>query len=230
MALSFCVTTYNRFNLTIQSFEKILDDERVSEIVISDDCSTDGSYEKLVDFFKGNEKVKIFRNERNVDCYVNKRIAIELATNKWRILGDSDNVFTKDYLDKIFSYEWDEKTALMPSFAYPNFCYEQFSGLTIDKHNVAQYFDEPLFETCCNCANYFVNRDFYLKVWDGSVNPHTADSLYQNYNWLVNDGKIFIVPELQYYHSVHPESHYILNNHKTGSFHEELKQKYRELI
>ena len=37
MALSFCVTTYNRFNLTIQSFEKILDDERVSEIVISDD-------------------------------------------------------------------------------------------------------------------------------------------------------------------------------------------------
>ena len=101
MALSFCVTTYNRFNLTIQSFEKILDDERVSEIVISDDCSTDGSYEKLVDFFKGNEKVKIFRNERNVDCYVNKRIAIELATNKWCILGDSDNVFTKDYLDKI---------------------------------------------------------------------------------------------------------------------------------
>jgi len=77
--------------------------------------------------------------------------------------------------------------------------------------------------------NYFVNRTQYLRVWDGSVNPYTADSLYQNYNWFKSGNKMFVVPGMTYMHRIHQGSHYILNNHKTGNFYQETEQKLKEL-
>ena len=54
--ISIAATTYNRFETTIKCIEKIKDDDRVSDILILDDCSTDGSYERLVDYYEGDRK------------------------------------------------------------------------------------------------------------------------------------------------------------------------------
>jgi hypothetical protein len=82
--------------------------------------------------------------------------------------------------------------------------------------------------------NYFVNKKFYLKCWDGSVNPHTSDSIYMNYLWLKNGGKLNIVSGLYYQHRVdnhqgEQPGHYGTNNHLTGNFHQEVERKLREL-
>lgn len=54
--LSLAITHYNRYEMVVESFAQVIDDVRLSEILIMDDCSTDGSYEKLRDHFKGNER------------------------------------------------------------------------------------------------------------------------------------------------------------------------------
>ena len=66
-----------------------------------------------------------------------------------------------------------------------------------------------------NAMNFFINRDEYLKVWDGSINPVTSDSIYFNYCWLNAGNKIYVTPNMQYEHTVHDGSHYQLNNKKT---------------
>ena len=229
--ISIAIPSYNRYEMTVESFAKVLDVEEVTEVVIIDDCSTDGSYEKLVEHFKNEPKVKIYRNETNLDCYRNKREAIEKCTGDWVILLDSDNVIDFGYLYSLFQIlDWRKDTAYMPSFAAPTFSYQQFEGLLVTKGNVAKWMDEPMFTTMLNCMNYFVNRNEYLRVWDGSVNPHTADSIFQNYNWLNGDNKIHIVSGLKYQHRIHGQSHYILNNHKTGDFYNEVEQKIRQLL
>ena len=50
--ITICVPTWNRFELTTKCFSRILNDSRISEIVINDDNSTDGSFEKLQEFYK----------------------------------------------------------------------------------------------------------------------------------------------------------------------------------
>jgi hypothetical protein len=227
--ISLCLTNYNRLELLLKSFADVYDDERISEIVISDDASDIGIYNDLKRITNTMPKVKLHRNGHNMDCFVNKAISITLATNKYCILLDSDNHIDKSYIDAIYEYEWQENVALMPDWAMPLFSYTDYSGVVITKENISQYIDKPMLETCLNCANYFVNREFYLNAFNDSVDPVTSDSLWQNYNWLLNGGKIHIVDGLRYQHLVHDGSHYKINNSRTGNFKDILIEKIRLL-
>src|SRR6516164_9590800 len=177
--ISICVPTYNRYEMTVQCFEQVLHDDRIDEIVVVDDYSEDGSYELLKERFKYDSKVKIFRNKINLDCFLNKRMSIDLASNDWCILFDSDNVLDSFYLDLIFDYPWHDGMIFQPSTAYPHFNFEAYSGLVINKNNVANYIDKPMFETMLNAQNFFVNRSSYLETWNNmeQVNPVTSDSI-----------------------------------------------------
>ncbi len=88
--VTLAITTYNRDYMTHGSFKWVRDDPRISEIVIVDDCSEFHIYESLQRMVDGFEKVKLYRNEKNLGCYHNKRRAVELSTNDWVILFDSD--------------------------------------------------------------------------------------------------------------------------------------------
>lgn len=229
--ISLAIPNYNRTDMIIEAFEKVYDDERISEIVISDDCSDIHTYYKLVELFKEFPKVRMYRNQENLDCYKNKMKAVGLSFNEWVILLDSDNIISPNYLYEIYSIPvWDRNTIYTPSFAAPNFDFRNFEGIEITKHNVSAYLDQPLFETMLNAANYFVNRDEYLKAWDDSVDPVTSDSIYMAYRWLSAGNKIKVVPYLTYEHRVHPQSHYQNNIHRTPKgFHQNILQKLKEL-
>lgn len=230
MSITLALTHYNRRDFLIESISKVIEDSRISEVVISDDCSTDSSFGDLLVHYKHFPKVHIFKNQHNVDCYANKRAAVLRATNDWVILFDSDNILPVSYLDALFALKcWDADVLYCPEFAEPHFDYTAFSGLTVDRTNVAMLLGKPKFECALNTANYFVNRRSYLDVWDGSVDPHTADSIYQAYNWLKSGRRIFFVPGLRYFHRIHNGSHYKLNVHKTGNFAQQVESKLRQL-
>lgn len=228
--ITLALTHYNRFNWLHEAFRDVLDHPAIEEIVISDDASTDGSWEQLSEKYCGHYKVKIFTNRRNVDCYVNKLKAVQRSTSDWVILFDSDNVLSVDYIEHLLAKQpWDKHSAYLPVYAAPNFDYRAFGGLVVTRQNVASLLGKKNFLTALNTANYFFNRDEYLRVWDSSVEPHTADSIYQNYRWLEAGNSLVFVSGLTYLHRVHPQSHYKLNHRKTGYFAKEVEQKLRNL-
>jgi len=69
MKISVCYTTFKRTDLLFESVKPFLNDDRVSEIVISDDCSPMHIYAELEGFFTGMDKIKLYHNERNLDCF-----------------------------------------------------------------------------------------------------------------------------------------------------------------
>lgn len=232
--ISIAIPNYNRFELLFNSFIRVINNDNVGEVVIVDDCSNEEIYKKIEERAKEYPKIKLFRNQINKDCYWNKYLAVAHCENKWCCLWDSDNEFNFDYLFHIFSLEWKDDTAYLPSFAAPHFDYRRFEGVELTKENVANYINDPTLQTALNTANYFVNRRFYMKCWDGNTNPHTSDSIYMNYLYLKNGGKLFVVPGLTYQHRVdnhgnEQSGHYNSNHLKTGNFHNEVLQKLREL-
>lgn len=225
------ITSYNRYNETKNSFAKVLDDPRIENIWITDDCSTDNSYQLLQYDFLHNPKVHIFRNETNLDCFRNKHKAMQNARGTWCCLWDSDNGFDKSYIDAIFAIEsWNEKTMYIPEFAQPNFPALEWSGLTITKENVSQYADTHLM-TNLNACNLFVNRDEYLRTWDGSVDSGTSDSIWVSYCWLRANNKILVTPNMRYDHAIPKDksNHYNQHSHKYRMFHDSLMKKIKEL-
>lgn len=243
--ISLCVTNFNREILLFQAIEQVLDDDRVSEIIISDDCSEYELYKRVVEHYKPFEKVKVSRNDTNIDCYRNKRKAVSLASNKAVIIWDSDNIMTRQYIDVLFKVcgnGWGSpydhvtsllkkyQTAFQPEFAKPHFDFRKYSGREYHIGTIMNEFSESSFTTALNAMNYFVNGEEFLRVWDGSVDPVTSDSIFQNYNWLKAGNSIFFTPGLQYEHTVHNGSHYQLNNRRTPKgFHESIVKKLKQL-
>lgn len=229
--ISLAIPTFQRFDVLFDSFKKIYNDERISEIVIVDDASDIDIFEKIREQASFMPKVKLFRNANNRDCYQNKYTAMSYITNKFGILLDSDNVIDSSYLDIIFTYfPWEEKIIYTPSFAAPNFDFREFEYLAIKKSNVAESMKDQMFQTMLNAANYFVNKNEYLKTYDPDVDPVTSDSIYMAYRWLERGGTIFVCPGLKYFHRVWPESHYQKNVNRTPpGFHDSILNKLKEM-
>lgn len=213
--ISIAITSWQRYSETLDSFVQVAADERIKSIIICDDSSDFEIYKKLEAAVSLYPKVILYRNLINYGCYLNKQHAVSLSDSEYVVLFDSDNTLTKEYIDKIFEQQWDENTILAPDFAMPNFSYQSFSGIIVDKNNISEYIDKPMFSTALNTCNFFVNKMRYLEVFDSSIDPVTCDSIYFNYCWLKNGGKIHIVKGLQYPHLVHDGSHYKNNVHLT---------------
>jgi len=206
--ISICVPTWHRFDLTIKCFEKVLTDERIQEIIINDDASTDGSYERLKEYYESVPKVKVYQNKERKKVHGNKMMSIKKATSDWCILFDSDNIIDSSYIDKIYSLDWDDNVAYQPSFARPHFNYKEIIGV-YDKVDLKNKAFLTIFETMLNTQNFFINKNSYLNVWEDWPDVGGADSLFFNYLWLKSGRKINVVEGLEYDHLVHDGSFFI---------------------
>lgn len=226
--ISICIPTWERVEMTIDSFSNVYNDERVSNIIIVDDASSIETYNKLKLYCDTLPKVKLIRNLTNQNCYLNKYISVSYCPTDYCVLFDSDNILDTNYIDSIYEHEWDSKTIFAPVWAMPTFDYREFEGITIDKTNVALFVDKPLFTTALNTCNFFVNKDEYLVDFDKQIDPNTSDSIFMNTKWLEKGNKIFFVPNLTYQHTIHSGSHYQQNAYK-GDLNEKMVEKLRNM-
>lgn len=210
--LSLAITTFNRPEMTLKSFKDVYDNPSIDEIVIVDDHSDIQNIGKLMDGITELSKVKLFRNEKNVGMQINKAKAVAFCSNPWIILFDSDNQLNNSYIEAIEAVgELSENTLYLPVGAIPNFIYEKYSGLTIDKTNIGQYMNDPMFRCSLNTCNYVVNRDYYVRIFKEDVTVGAADTISHLYNHLIAGGNLYFVPNMRYEHRVHDQSGFMEN-------------------
>lgn len=220
--LSLCITNYNRYEMLLESFQHVYDDERISEIVISDDCSDWKIYSKLEAYCRDKKKIQLFRNDRNLGMSLNKKKSVELASENWCILFDSDNILKRDYINAFHAFVLDNEgkespnssilndgPIFCPEFAKPDFDYRKFSGLRIDWQNIRQVVADSMGNCLMNSCNYIVNRHKYLEVYRHDPSIKASDTIHFNYLWLKSGGSFYVVPGMQYFHRVHPGSGFL---------------------
>lgn len=231
--ISLCITTYNRYELLFESFAQVIDDERISEIVIVDDCSNLDLWNKLCvkvgELNNQYPKIKLYRNEQNLGCYHNKRMAVSKASNEWVILFDSDNIIDKKYIDVLSDKEWHTDLVIQPVYAKPHFDFSKYSAYEITTQSAHKFSSDATFCTALNAMNYFVNRDEFLRVFEDRSEPWTADSILINYNWLNAGNSIYFCPGLEYEHRIHDGSHYKEHHRKTGNLYNEIVNKLKAM-
>jgi glycosyltransferase involved in cell wall biosynthesis len=226
MKLSLAITTYNRLSLTIESFAQVIDDERINDIVVLDDASTDGSHKKLVEYYKDVPKVRLIRQSQNRGMSVTKRDAISLCRNTDVVIFDSDNKLGKDYLNALEAVgEFSENTLYLPVAANPRFDYTKFSGLTITASNIGEFMSNEMFRCALNTCNCLVNRDYYTKTFIEDPKIGCADTINHIYNHMKSGGELFFVPGMEYFHLVGPQSGFLENADYNIKKAKEIEQK-----
>jgi len=207
MNISLCITTYQRYDLLLESFQHVLNNPRITEIIIVDDCSLPEYWKKIEQLPKLNDKIKVYRQAANRGMSRNKADAIAYASNEWVIILDSDNVIDDRYLVGLDAIENPVKDLIyMPSFAWPNFDYRGWAGSVYFKSSAAALVWQDTFNMLLNTCNFFVNRDEYARVYQENPAHRASDTIWMNYLWLKAGNGFYVVPDCTYFHRVHDGS------------------------
>jgi glycosyltransferase involved in cell wall biosynthesis len=218
--IAIALTSYNRSDLVREAIANVADDERIAEIVISDDCSDPQDFEQLGELAAMlGPRVRLFRNPINYGGFKNKIIALSHCTSTWAVLLDSDNVLPRSYLDKLYTLpEWRIDTIYCPDFARPGFNFAPFAGMAIDADTAVDLLsDETLqspFRTLLNTGNYFAPAKELTALLTPVRNApvRAACSIAAVYQWLSSGRRLQVVEGLEYYHRVHDDSYFLREN------------------
>lgn len=87
------MTVYNREAYIAECLESILGSTYARwELIVVDDCSTDGSVEIAREYAKADDRVQLHVNERNLGDYANRNRAASYARGKYLKYLDADDV------------------------------------------------------------------------------------------------------------------------------------------
>ena len=101
--VTIAMVTYNSSKYVRKAIESVLDSTYENfELIISDDNSTDGTWE-IVNSFSDSRILKI-RNVENVGEYTNRNNCIDLAKGEYFLFIDGDDVITPHGLDVYMTY------------------------------------------------------------------------------------------------------------------------------
>ncbi len=99
--ISIITPNYNCARFIAQTIESVLAQTYTNwEMLIVDDCSTDGSYEIAQGYAEKDSRIKVFRNEKNSGTAVSRNRAIEASSGEYVAFLDSDDLWLPEKLER----------------------------------------------------------------------------------------------------------------------------------
>jgi glycosyltransferase involved in cell wall biosynthesis len=99
--ISVCIPCYNAEGFIAETLQAFINQTYSNfEIVIVDDCSTDGSLELLRRIAASDSRIKILMHSENAGAAAARNLAFENSTGKYIVFFDADDLITDVYLEK----------------------------------------------------------------------------------------------------------------------------------
>ena len=172
-------------------------------------------------------KIRLVENPENVGPLRNKWEAVRRCRGDWVVLLDSDNKLSDTYVRRLCELDvWDPETIYCPDYGGKALDYREFSGLTVTRANVRDYLDSSRFRMLLNTGNFFVPRARYESALAPVVDERvpTQDVQFACLHWLKHDGRLQVVPGLEYFHRAHADSNWKRHSEEA----EVLSARFRE--
>ena len=101
---SIAMAVYNGEKYLRQQIDSLLA-QTVSdfEIVICDDCSTDGTWNLIKFYSECDDRIRAYQNSRNLGFKKNFEHAISLCTGEYIALSDQDDIWTQNHLELLYN-------------------------------------------------------------------------------------------------------------------------------
>lgn len=186
------------------------------EIVIVDDCSPEQEVEQILNRYKGNKKIKIYKNERNQGISRTQNICLAKSSGSIIAFLDCDDILEPNAVERSLSY-WTADT----KYSFSNRIHINENSEEIGRFSCDHLPKENIFEDHLDVRMYashfkMISRDVFLKV--GVFNPDYDGA--QDYDMVLRvafhypNASFVHVPEFLYKHRIHTNQKSIRSNDK----------------
>lgn len=186
--VSIIITTHNRKNMLPMAIDSVLDQTYKNiEIIVMDDCSTDGTEDVIKDKYGNISSIRYYKNEINKGCGTTRLNAFkEFCHGKYVVFMDDDDYFIdNDYFLKAVNLHEKYKNL---SFVAPSHFIHDYKNHKVD------YIDLKCPDRINN-KEYFINFNYkYTKPIASSTifNKTSLDNTEFCKMGVINDTTIFI--------------------------------------
>lgn len=102
--ISVCLLTYNHVDVIESTLKTILNQTITGyEVIVSDDCSTDGTWQRILELAAENQRIKPVRTPHNMGMPGNANFAVAQSSRSYIALLHHDDLYRKDLLAKWIS-------------------------------------------------------------------------------------------------------------------------------
>jgi glycosyltransferase involved in cell wall biosynthesis len=99
--ISACLLTYNHVDVFESTLRTILDQTTTGyEVIVSDDCSSDGTWERILALAAADARIKPVRPPHNMGMAGNANFAVAQSDRPYIALLHHDDLYRKDLLEK----------------------------------------------------------------------------------------------------------------------------------
>lgn len=96
-----CLLTYNHADVVESTIRSILNQTVTGyEVIVSDDCSTDGTWERVQKMAAGDKRIRPVRTPHNMGMAVNANYAVAQTDRPYIALLHHDDLYRNDLLEK----------------------------------------------------------------------------------------------------------------------------------
>ncbi|OFX61434.1 MAG: hypothetical protein A2066_00600 [Bacteroidetes bacterium GWB2_41_8] len=111
--VSILIPVYNRVSLVGETIESAINQTYKNiEIIIVDNCSTDGTWDLLKYYAEQDRRIRIFKNNENIGPVRNWKRCLDKAKGKYSKILWSDDTIDKNFIEKTIT-KFDDNTAFV---------------------------------------------------------------------------------------------------------------------
>ncbi len=147
------------------------------EMLIQDDCSTDGSIEVIKRIAATDSRIKLERNPQNLGAAVTRNNAIRRSQGRWLAFLDSDDIWLPDKLEKQLSF----MEANDCDFSFTRYEHISEDGESLDEQaNVIKHlsYRKLLMHSWPGCLTVMYKQDINSKVYCGDIKKNNDTALF----------------------------------------------------
>lgn len=122
--ISVCLLTYNHADVIESTLQSILDQSvHGYEVIVSDDCSSDTTWERVLEIAAGDHRVRPIQTPRNLGMAGNANFAVAQSARQYIALLHHDDLYRRDLLE-----QWAGLLAHYPDIGFVYNSYGVYGG------------------------------------------------------------------------------------------------------
>lgn len=176
--VSIITPNYNCSNFIAQTIESVQAQTYSKwEMIIVDDCSTDGSYEIALEYALRDNRIKVIHNEKNLGAAISRNKAIEVAQGEYIAFLDSDDLWMPEKLEKQIHF-MNENNCDFSFCEYEHINEENESLLKVAKVIKKLTYTKMMFHCFPGCLTVMYKQDVVGKVYAKDIKKNNDNALF----------------------------------------------------